>query len=489
MFLAIFRERAYLASVNLQLPILIQGGMGAAVSNWRLAKAVSWLGQLGVVAGTALDQIMSRRLQDGDAEGHVRRALSHFPFPKIAQKILDTYFIPGGRNPATPYKPTPIHVVGNGLPAQELCMAANFVEVFLAREGHVHPVGINFLEKIQMPHLPSLYGAMLAGVAVVIVGAGIPLEFPAAIAALAGHQPASYALNVVGARSDEPVRMTLDPAAFREPGQTLPALARPAFLPIVSSGTLATMLARRIKGDLAGFIIEGPLAGGHNAPPRGQMQFTADGQPVYGPRDAIDLEVFRQLGLPFWLAGGYGSPDKLKEARALGASGVQVGTAFALCTDSGLAPDLRHRLVAKALAGKAKVFTDAKASPTGFPFKVAELEGTLSDPDVYARRRRVCDLGFLREVYRKPDGSIGYRCAAEPEKAYLAKNGDPAQLADRKCLCNALLANIGLPQVLPNGSRELPLVTLGDDYANIGRFCSVDRPEYSAADVIRTLLG
>ena len=43
-------------------------------------------------------------------------------------------------------------------------MAANFVEVFLAREGHVHPVGINFLEKIQMPHLPSLYGAMLAGV-------------------------------------------------------------------------------------------------------------------------------------------------------------------------------------------------------------------------------------------------------------------------------------------------------------------------------------
>ena len=48
--------------------MIIQDGMGAGVSNWRLARAVSWLGQLGVVAGTALDEIMSRRLQDGDAE-------------------------------------------------------------------------------------------------------------------------------------------------------------------------------------------------------------------------------------------------------------------------------------------------------------------------------------------------------------------------------------------------------------------------------------
>jgi len=37
-------------------------------------------------------------------------------------------------------------------------------EVFLAREGHENPVGINFLEKVQMPHLSSIYGAMLAGV-------------------------------------------------------------------------------------------------------------------------------------------------------------------------------------------------------------------------------------------------------------------------------------------------------------------------------------
>ncbi len=469
--------------------MIIQGGMGAGVSNWRLARAVSWLGQLGVVAGTALDEIMSRRLQDGDVEGHVRRALEHFPFPKIAQRILEAYFIPGGRDASVPYKTSRMHTVPASLPAQEMCIAANFVEVFLAREGHAGPVGINFLEKIQMPHLPSLYGAMLAGVAVVIVGAGIPMEFPAAIAALAEHQPASYSLYVSGAKSTEPVQMKLDPSIFLEAGQSLPTLAKPAFLPIVSSGTLATMLVRRIKGDMAGFVIEGPLAGGHNAPPRGQMQFTADGQPIYGARDAVDLEIFRQLGLPFWLAGAYGSPDKLKEALALGASGVQVGTPFALCAESGLAPQFRKTLLDKALTGQARVFTDAKASPTGFPFKVAKLEGSLSDEQVYLQRRRVCDLGFLRELYRKPDGTVGTRCAAEPEKAYIAKGGNPEDCIGRKCLCNALVANIGMPQRLSDGSFELPMVTLGDDFENIGRFCQAGQTDYSAADVIHHILG
>ena len=35
-------------------PTIIQGGMGAAISNWRLARAVAKEGQLGVVSGTAL---------------------------------------------------------------------------------------------------------------------------------------------------------------------------------------------------------------------------------------------------------------------------------------------------------------------------------------------------------------------------------------------------------------------------------------------------
>jgi nitronate monooxygenase len=463
--------------------------MGAGVSNWRLAKAVSRLGQLGVVAGTALDQILCRRLQDGDLEGHVRRALEHFPFPRMAQKILDTYFIPGGRKPETPYRTTRMHTVEGIRFTHEMCIVANFVEVFLAREGHQGLVGINFLEKIQMPHLPSLYGAMLAGVAVVIVGAGIPFEFPNALTALAAHQPASYAVNVIGSKPGDEFRMSFDPQAFSESDNPLPPLTRPEFLPIISSGTLATMLVRRAKDALHGFIIEGPLAGGHNAPPRGAMKLTEDGQPIYGPRDMVDMDVIRELGLPFWLAGSYGSPERVKEALAMGAAGVQVGTPFALCAESGILPEFRHELIRKALRGEAKVFTDPMASPTGFPFKVAELEGSLSEADAYNNRQRVCDLGFLREVYRREDGTLGYRCAAEPERAFIAKGGKESSLEGRKCLCNALIANIGMPQRLADGSDELPLITLGDDYAGIGRFCTLDQPNFTAADVIRTLLN
>ena len=54
-------------------PIIIQGGMGVAVSSWKLAKAVAVTGQLGVVSGTAVDAVMVRRLQLGDRGGHLRR--------------------------------------------------------------------------------------------------------------------------------------------------------------------------------------------------------------------------------------------------------------------------------------------------------------------------------------------------------------------------------------------------------------------------------
>ena len=64
-------------------PQIIQGGMGVAVSDWRLARAVSQQGQLGVVSGTALDVVLARRLQLGDPEGHLRRAMSEFPFQGV----------------------------------------------------------------------------------------------------------------------------------------------------------------------------------------------------------------------------------------------------------------------------------------------------------------------------------------------------------------------------------------------------------------------
>lgn len=469
-----------------QFPLIIQGGMGVGVSNWRLAQAVSRLGQLGVVSGTALDQVFLRRLADGDLGGHMRRALDAFPFPAIAQRLWQRYFIPGGKAAGAPYPSTPMHERDEPRKLIELCMVANFAEVFLAREGHGNPVGINFLEKVQLPHLASIYGAMLAGVGYVLMGAGIPLQIPAVLDAYAAGRPAEYKLTVAGAGLDSSAAMRFDPEEYAE-GPPV-ALDRPRFLPIVSSHVLAATMLRRASGRVDGFVVEGPTAGGHNAPPRGRSQLSAAGEPVYGQRDQVEPSDLRGLGVPFWLAGGYGNPERVRDALEQGASGVQVGTVFALSEESGLRADLKAALLMKVRAGSATVFTDPLASPTGFPFKVAQLEGSLSESGVYGRRQRVCDLGFLRELYARPDGQLGYRCPAEPEICYQSKGGASAEAVGRKCLCNALLANIGLAQARAGGAFEPPLVTLGNGLEDVLRFLPAGQDRYSAEQVVTSLL-
>src|SRR5580704_4743886 len=329
-----------------QFPKIIQGGMGVGVSNWRLAQAVSRLGQLGVVSGTALDQVFVRRLADGDWGGHMRRGLDAFPFPEMARRLWQEYFIPGGKAKDAAYPTTPMHQKGSPRKLIELCMVSNFVEVFLAKEGHKNPVGINYLEKVQMPHLPSIYGAMLAGVGYVLMGAGIPLHIPGVLDAFVAHHAAEYKLQVTGAAqaqlADADTIMRLDPADFAE--GRLPVLHRPRFLAIVSSNTLATTMLRRASGKVDGLVIESPIAGGHNAPPRGKLQLNAAGEPIYGERDQVDIAELRKLGVPFWLAGGYGNAQKLREALDQGATGVQVGTVFAFSRESGMRPDLKEEL-------------------------------------------------------------------------------------------------------------------------------------------------
>ena len=465
--------------------MIIQGGMGVGVSSWRLAQAVSRLGQLGVVAGTALDQIFARRLQDGDPGGHMRRGLDHFPFPRMAERVWQSYYIPAGKPASASYKVLPSHVKDGPRQLRELCIVANFVEVFLAREGHSNAVGINFLEKIQIPHLPSLYGAMLAGVGYVLMGAGVPLRIPGILDRFANHEPASYTLQVSGAQENDERTMTLDPREFME--CDLPPLARPKFLAIIASNTLAITMVKKANGRVDGFIIEGPTAGGHNAPPRGKLQLNEAGEPIYGERDVVDLRKIRDLGLPFWLAGGYGAPEKLREALAAGAAGVQVGTAFAFCAESALRDDYKQAVIQQVISGEARVFTDAEASPTGFPFKVARLEGTLSEQEHYVQRPRICDLGYLREAYRTAEGAIDFRCSGEPVSIYVSKGGQPEDAVGKKCLCNALLANVAYPQVRAGKYVEIGLVTTGDDLPKIAAFLAPQSSSYSAADVIKRL--
>lgn len=469
------------------LPRIIQGGMGIAVSNWRLARRVAQLGEFGVVSGTAIDAVVVRELQQGDPFGRLR-VLRHYPDQEIVSYLAERFYVEGGLAKGEAYRLLPIHRFNPTLHSQRILSAATFSEVYLAKEGHGGFVGINLLAKLKRYSLACMYGAMLAGVDAVLMGAGIPAEEAVALRTLAAGEPARLRLDVDTSMAPEAGSdffYELDPARLLPDAP--PALSCPRFFPIISSDTLARILAKKLpEGHVAGWIIEGPTAGGHNAPPRNK-QYADDGTPLYDERDRADLDLVRALGYPFYLAGGYGTPEKLQEALGLGAAGIQVGSLFSLAAESGYPEATKRHLIEGIHRGAVAVRTDGRVSSTGFPFKVIEAEGTLGRPDVYAARTRICDLGYLQTAYVDAQGRLQGRCPAEPVDTYVQKGGDREDTERRACLCNGLMANIGLGQHQKWGA-ELPLFTAGDELIRLP-LGSAEHPHYTAEDVIAYLYG
>jgi len=504
------------------LPKIIQGGMGVRISSWKLAREVAKRGEMGVISGTAMDVIFVRTLQDGDPGGHFRRALATYPNQAMAQQALDRYFIPKGKAPSKPYRSLPQWTLTPPLALEEATILGNYCEVWLAKHdddgiptGGL--VGINLLTKVALPTIHSLYGAMQADVDYVIMGAGIPTKIPGILDALADHQDCTLPIEVIGTSDDDDHAVTFAPYRFWKghgtPGVAKKTLHRPSFLPIVSSTTLAMSLLKRSNGSgptrgIDGFVVELNQAGGHNAPPRGwHYEPTDHGEPVYGQKDMVDIKAFGKVakGLPFWFAGSYGKKEKLMEVLRGGGCGVQVGTLFALSDESGMESTMKQSILDQLAQHELKVFTDPAASPTGFPFKVLELDDngpkTLSDPEVYNARPRVCNLGFLRSPYLQDDGKVGYRCPAEKVVDYVSKGGQESATVGRKCLCNALCADAGFPQVRrvanpETGEKALyvepSLVTTGDDVNQCASLMKKKQDGtwgYTASDVIDYLLS
>lgn len=468
-------------SRNQNLPELIQGGMGAGVSNWKLARSVAIAGEklnedvLGVVSGVGLSATMVHRLTHGDS--NTMQALQAFPVPEIAQELIDKYWKKPNKFSAFTLSPKP-EVLVNGSKAgkdllTKLLVVSNFAEIWLAKQGHNGPIGINYLEKLQLPHLPEIYGAMLADVDYILMGAGLPLQIPGILDNFAKNEPATYKIDVTGA---EQHTMNFNPAVIE--GEHTSPLIRPNFLAVVSLHVAAQALMQRANGEINGFVVENPKAGGHNAPPRSK-EVDEHGVPQYGPKDIPDLGKVLKLGVPVWLAGAHASPKGLREAKASGAAGIQVGSAFALSNESGMDDEIKKTVRKKGFEGNLYVMPNSKVSPTGFPFQVAHLEGSLSEPDVYANVvRRSCDYGFLPEAYLTPKGRIGFRCPAEPIDEYVAKGGKREDAEGTICLCRGLGATVNI-------APGPPIITLGQDLNFLPELMESPDDSYSAEDVIR----
>jgi NAD(P)H-dependent flavin oxidoreductase YrpB (nitropropane dioxygenase family) len=503
---------------------LIQGGMGVYVSNWRLARAVASERPgiaVGTVSGTALDVVYVRLLQLGDPGGHARRALEAFDHTfgvAVGQRILERYFVAGGKSPEARFKSSPMvsvraeaggTTIAGGEPGTvplkldpaviELLIATGFAEVWLAREGHSGRIFINFLHKIELPLLYVLYGAMLAGVDGVVVGAGNPEGLPALCSSLAGHEPVTRAISVLYQGSGETFTITFDPRQVAGGALAAAPLRRPAFLAIVTLHELAHALASGPSEAPDGYVIENHTAGGHNANPVGPLRLDVHGQPMYSERDMADLAAVRAVGRPFWLAGGYGGSAQLAAAREAGAAGIQAGSIFAMAEESGLRAEFRVAILAALRSGldDAALVRTTLVSPTGFAFKVVQLPGTLADDDVFEQRRRVCDIGLLQQVGVSAAAAGGertlfQRCAAAPVGGYVGKRGMARNTEGRRCLCNGLLACVGLGQITAHDDQpadEPAIVTLGDRLDGVRRLSRNGQAHYWARDVLADILG
>ena len=363
--------------------------MGVGVSDWRLARAVSRTGQLGVVSGTGIDTVLVRRLQDGDPGGRDAARHGRLSDPGSCRRCCDALLHRPRAGPrASPtrcYRCTATWRTGRARRSRCLRRSSRCTS---PRQGHDGLVGINLLTKVQRPNLATLYGAMLAGVDGVLMGAGIPREIPAVLDGVRRPPAGVAAIRTGGARRTTSCR----PRA--RPRRVLGHAAAAACAADVHRRSSPATRWRRCScakavAGVDGLVIEGPTAGGHNAPPRGEPAVqrarraarTASATRWTSPGSA-------SWALPFWLAGGPDRPERLRAARAAGAAGIQVGTLFAFCDESGLRRAAQALVLAPASrAARWTCFTDPRASPTGYPFKVVDWAGSPAAESARTRLR------------------------------------------------------------------------------------------------------
>ncbi|MGO8671444.1 MAG: nitronate monooxygenase [Capsulimonadaceae bacterium] len=467
-------ERGYWGGRPFSAPRLIQAGMGVRISGAKLANVTARLGAVGVVSSVGLRHIVGEEVRRGDPEAIA--IAQTFPLPRYVEDLMA--FAPGGRMHKTPLPMDCPNPAKAELPRRLSAICA-YIEVMRAKQGHRGMVGINVMWKCALTVLPSLYGAMLAGVDALLCGAGVPMDLPDIVARMEHGEDMDY-VPLHGTETSARLKISDDQSM-----DLITRHRRPMLIPILSNYAFPKRIVdiweRQYGLAPDAFVLENHRAGGHNAPPRNRKEF--------GEADELTGYFYkvRDLGIPVYVAGSGSTHEEMEAWINEGAYGLQVGSRFALCTDSGMSPDLREQVVDYNRELMTDVRTANRLSSTGYPFKYVPLAGTLSDRDVYEKRKRICDHGYLQHSLFTPqeDGTVKetYICPAMPEAQFAKLGGKVEDTPGIMCLCNALLATAGLAK-----PGEPPLVTLGESGKNITEILTARQvmedilsPEYVAA--------
>lgn len=450
--------RTHESIIRQQFPegIKVLGGMGVDISSKLLAGTVAKLGGAGTLSETGGAIRIARVLQDGDKDGHIRESLAQFPNQNMVDYAMDKYYQPDGKRPERRgfrYRPVPKYFLENrelrnlGVAEVEMLTVLDaFEQVVTARrisEGN-GLIGVNGLGKIPMPMPAALYGAMLGGADYTVRGAGVKPDIPEVIDTLYRGNPVDYAIKVDYAQIGSPHKnaaVHFDPTPY----QGLPA-SRPEFWAI--AGTIGGAQAY-LDGGADVIVREDRVAGGHNMPERIKED---------------PIESFIELDAPIILAGGVARMG-LRRAIEIGAAGIQVGSLFAVSRESGMAPAERGKAITMALQGTLEIVDDVDVSPTGYPFRTANIPHTAVDPETSGSMTRECPLSVLQTPYENSEGNIEYRCPADSIDKALPKFRGPkavAKVMGARCLCRVLFASSGKGQEnIQTGEKDVSLVTLG----------------------------
>jgi nitronate monooxygenase len=146
--------------------------------------------------------------------------------------------------------------------------------------------------------------------------------------------------------------------------------------------------------------------------------------------------------------------------------------------------DLKRNLRSEIAAGNIEVRCSPDVSPSGYPFMLGQEKGTLSDKEIYEKRnmnRPACKHGYLVQDYWKSDGSIGFRCSAEPVEIYKRKGGKEEDTKGKVCLCEGLIATVA-----GHAGGDPAIITLGKDLSSVKEIMrNKEDGMYSAEEAVR----